>query len=65
MGLDVYLSWDGGFYKDQAVQDGDGPDWYDEPFEHGRQGQLRGWRWWELLFKPESTDGRREDRGRG
>ena len=51
MGLDVYLSWDGGSYKDQAVQDGDGPNWYDEPFEHGRQGQLRGWRWWELLFK--------------
>ena len=52
MGLDVYLSWDGGSYKDsQDVQDGDGPDWYDEPFEHGQRGQFRGWHWKELFIE--------------
>ena len=52
MGLDVYLSWDGGSYKDsQDVQDGDGPDWYDEPFEHGQRGQFRGWHWKELFMR--------------
>ena len=33
------------------VQDGDGPDWYDEPFEHGQRGQLRGWHWKELFIE--------------
>ena len=42
MGLDVYLSWDGGSYKDQAVQDGDGPDWYDEPFRAWSAGPAPG-----------------------